>query len=75
MEIFNKVKEILVEELGVDESKVEMNASIIKDLEADSLAVMQVVMAIEAEFDVEINEDEIVKFDTVEDVVKYLEAK
>lgn len=71
--VFDKVKEVLVEELGCEEEEVKLEANIIDDLDADSLAVMQVVMALEEEYDMEIPEDEVMNLKTVKDVVDYIE--
>lgn len=71
--VFEKVKEVLVEELGCEEEEVKLEANIIDDLDADSLAVMQVVMALEEEYDMEIPEDEVMNLKTVKDVVDYIE--
>lgn len=54
MDIFEKVKEITVEQLGADEDAVTMDASFINDLEADSLDIVELMMALEEEFDIEI---------------------
>ncbi len=71
--VFDKVKAILVDQLDVEEDKVTMDASIIEDLGGDSLGVVDLVMALEDEFDIEINEDQYENFKTVGDIVKYIE--
>lgn len=73
-EIQDKVKAIIVEHLGVDESAVTDKASFIDDLGADSLDTIELVMAFETEFNVEIPEDAAEKIMTVEDAVKLLES-
>ena len=73
--IFEKVKSIIVDQLDVDEEKVTMNANIQDDLGADSLDVVDLVMAIEDEFSVEIPEDEVENIKLVGDIVKYIEDK
>ncbi len=73
--VFEKVKEILIDELGCDESAVTMEANIIEDLEADSLSVMEVVMNFEDEYEIEVPEEDIKTLVTVGDVVKYIEGK
>ncbi len=74
MSVFDKVKEVIIEELGVDEDKVVESANVIEDLDADSLAVMEIVMALEEEYDIEVPEEEIMKLKTVKDVVDFVEA-
>lgn len=71
--MFEKVKAILVEELGVDEDKVTKDANIIDDLGADSLDVVEMIMALEDAFDITVNDDEAQKLRTVQDVVTYIE--
>ena len=71
-EIFNKVKEIIVEQLGVAETAVVAEASFIDDLGADSLDIVELVMAIEEEFDIEIPDSDAEKVVTVGDVVDYI---
>ncbi len=71
--MFEKVKAILVEELGVDEDKVTKDAHIIDDLGADSLDVVEMIMALEDAFDITVNDDEAQKLRTVQDVVTYIE--
>ncbi len=71
--VFDKVKAILVDQLDVDEDKVTMEASVIDDLGADSLGIVDLVMALEDEFDIEIGEDQYENFKTVGDIVKYIE--
>ena len=73
--IFEKVKDILVEQLDVEESLITMDASIIDDLGADSLDIMDLVMTLEDEFDTEIPDEEIENIKTVGDIVKYLEER
>ena len=71
-EIFEKVKAIIVEQLGVAETSVEMEASFIDDLGADSLDIVELVMALEEEFDIEIPDADAEKVTTVGDVVDYI---
>ena len=71
-EIFDKVKEIIVEELGVAEASVTLEASFIDDLGADSLDIVELIMALEEEFDMEIPDEEAEKAVTVNDVVEYI---
>ena len=71
-EIFNRVKEIIVEQLGVAETAVVGDASFIDDLGADSLDIVELIMALEEEFDIEIPDADAEKVVTVNDVVEYI---
>ena len=71
-EIFEKVKSIIVEQLGVTETSVTMEASFIDDLGADSLDIVELIMALEEEFDIEIPDSDAEKVATVGDVVDYI---
>ena len=68
-----KVKQIIVEQLGVDEAEVTANASFIDDLGADSLDPVELVMAFEEAFDIEIPDEEAEKIKSVSDAVSYIE--
>ena len=72
--VFDKIKKIIVEQLGIDEDKVTMDASFIDDLGADSLDMVELIMAIEEEFEIEIPTEDLEQIVTVGDVVKYIEA-
>ena len=72
--IFDKVKEILVDQLDVEEEKVTMEASIVDDLGADSLDLFELVMALEEEHDVEIPTEDLEQIATVGDVISYIES-
>ena len=71
-EVFERVKGIIVEQLGVAEASVTMEASFIDDLGADSLDIVELVMALEEEFDIEIPDEDAEKVATVGDVVDYI---
>lgn len=71
-EIFEKVKKIIVEQLGLAETSVTMEASFIDDLGADSLDIVELIMALEEEFDMEIPDEDAEKIVTVSDVVDYI---
>ena len=73
--VFDKIKDIIVEQLDVEEDAVTMEASITEDLGADSLDVVDLVMSIEESFDVEIPDEEVENIKTVGDLVKYIENK
>jgi acyl carrier protein len=74
-DIAERVKKIVVEHLGVDESKVTENASFIDDLGADSLDTVELVMAFEEEFGCEIPDDAAEKILTVKDAINFIEAR
>lgn len=69
-----QVKGIIVDQLGVDEEAVVMEASFIEDLGADSLDIVELIMALEEEFDIEIPDEEAEKIVTVGDAVNYIAA-
>ncbi|HLS10369.1 acyl carrier protein [Lentibacillus sp.] len=73
-DVFDKVKEIIVDKLEVEESQVTMEASFKDDLEADSLDVVELVMELEDEFDMEIADEEAEKINTVGDAVDYINS-
>ena len=70
----DRVKKIVVEHLGVDESKVNHAASFIDDLGADSLDTVELVMAFEEEFEIEIPDDAAEKIQTIKDAIDFIEA-
>mgnify|MGYP000954058093 CR=1 FL=1 len=70
--MFDKVKKIIVEQLGVDEDDITMESSFIDDLGADSLDIVELIMALEEEFDLEIPDNEAEKITTVGDAVEYI---
>ena len=73
--MLDKIKTIVAEQLGVDESQVIEDASFIDDLGADSLDTVELIMAFEEAFDVEIPDEDAQKIKTVKDVIDYIEAK
>jgi acyl carrier protein len=75
MAVEQKVKQIIVEQLGVDESQVDSNASFVDDLGADSLDIVELVMAFEEAFELEIPDEDAEKITTVKDAVEYIENK
>jgi acyl carrier protein len=74
-DVAERVKKIVVEHLGVEAEKVTDNASFIDDLGADSLDTVELVMAFEKEFDIDIPDEEAEKLRTVGDAMKYLHEK
>jgi len=72
MSVEEKVKEIIVDQLGVDEKQVNSEASFIDDLGADSLDTVELVMALEEEFDIEIPDEDAEKISTVQNAVDYI---
>jgi acyl carrier protein len=75
MSVEQKVKQIIVEQLGVDESQVDNTASFVDDLGADSLDIVELVMAFEEAFDIDIPDEDAEKIATVKDAIDYIEAK
>ena len=72
MSVEEKVKEIIIDQLGVDEKQVNKEASFIDDLGADSLDTVELVMALEEEFDVEIPDEDAEKIGTVQNAIDYI---
>jgi acyl carrier protein len=73
--VSEKVKQIIVEQLGVDEAQVDQTASFVEDLGADSLDIVELVMAFEEAFDLDIPDEDAEKIATVKDAVTYIAAK
>lgn len=71
---FEKVSQIIAEQLGVDVKSISMESSFIDDLNADSLDLVELIMALEEEFDMEMADGEAENFKTVGDVVTYIKA-
>lgn len=74
MEVFDKVKELIVEQLDVDPDAVTLDTDILKDLEADSLDAVEVILGVEENYGIEIPDEEAEKFVTVGDIVSYVES-
>jgi acyl carrier protein len=74
-EVFEKVKSLFIEDLGIDESKISMDSKLEEDLEIDSLGIVEVVMAFEDEFDIEIDDEELADVKTVGEAVNLLHSK
>ena len=75
MSVEEKVKEIIVDQLGVDENQVKPEASFIADLGADSLDTVELVMALEEEFDIEIPDEDAEKIASVQNAVDYIKGQ
>jgi acyl carrier protein len=73
-EVEDRLRKIIAEQLGVDESQIVPGASFAKDLNADSLDLVELIMSIEEEFGIEISDDDAEKIQTVDDALKYLAA-
>lgn len=74
MDIEKRVKEIIVEQLGVNESEVTPEAKFIDDLGADSLDLVELVMALEEEYNIEISDEDADKIQTVGDAIEYIKS-
>jgi len=74
VDLFERIKEIIVDQIGVDEDTVTEEAKFIDDLGADSLDIVELVMALEEEFDLEIPDEDAEKIVTVGDAVEYIKA-
>ncbi|MBQ1470889.1 acyl carrier protein [Eubacterium sp. AB3007] len=70
---FEKIRDIIVEQLNVEPSMVTMDTNLMKDLEADSLDAVEIIMAIEEEFDIEIPDEEAENFQVVSDLVGFVD--
>ena len=71
--VFDKIKEIIMEQLQVEESEITMDTNLMKDLSADSLDAVEIIMAIEDEYGIEIPDEEAETIQTVADLVKFVE--
>lgn len=74
-QIFEKMKAIVVDQLGVEEAEVTMEANFIEDLGADSLDIVELIMALEEEFEIEVPDEDAEKLTTVESAITYITAK
>ncbi|SHM09302.1 acyl carrier protein [Caldanaerovirga acetigignens] len=75
MEVLEKIKKIIADQLGIDEDEVVPEASFIDDLGADSLDIVELIMAFEEEFDLEIPDEDAEKIKTVQDAVDYIKNR
>jgi len=69
---FEKIREIISEQLGIDKEEITLDTSIYDDLGADSLDLVELIMAFEQEFDLEIDDDDVEKIKTIGDAVNYI---
>lgn len=70
--VFDSVKKIITEQLGTDESEIRLGSAFVEDLGADSLDVVELIMAFETEFDMKIPDEDVEGIETVEDAVNYI---
>ena len=73
MSTFDKVKEVIIDKLGIEDSKIESGSSFVDDLGADSLDTVELIMQLEEEFGIEIPDDDAEKITTVGSAVEYIE--
>jgi acyl carrier protein len=73
--VFEKIKEIIASKIQVDEEKITPETSLMRDLEADSLDAVEIIMGIEEEFDIEIPDSEAEGFQNVGDIARFVESK
>lgn len=71
--IFDKIKDIIIDQLQVEEADISINTNLMKDLSADSLDAVEIIMAIEDEYGIEIPDEDAEKMQTVGDLVRYVE--
>ncbi len=71
--VFEKIKEMIAEQLEIDPQKITMDSYFVDDLGADSLDVMELIMAFESEFNIEVNEESLENIKQVRDIVEYFE--
>ena len=71
--IFDKIKDIIIEQLQVDEADVTMDTNLMKDLSADSLDAVEIIMAIEDEYAIEIPDEEVENIKTIGDLTEYIQ--
>ena len=73
-EYFDRVKAVIVDQLGADESSITLESSLVDDLGADSLDIVELIMGLETEFDIEIPDEDAEKISTVGDAVEYIKS-
>ena len=72
--ILDKIKALIVDQTGISADSLDLSTSLMSDIEADSLDAVEIIMAIEDEFEIEIPDEEAEKFVTIKDIVDYLES-
>ncbi len=72
---FDKIKKIIAEQLQAEEADIKPETSLMKDLEADSLDAVEIIMEIESEFNIEIPDEDAEKFVSIDDIVKYVDSR
>jgi len=73
--VLEKIEALISEQFGVDKSEISLGTSFVEDLNADSLDVVEFIMALEEEFDIQINDEDVENIKTVGDVVNYINEK
>ena len=73
--VIDRIKDIIIEQLGLEDVEISASTNLMKDLEADSLDAVEIIMAIEDEYDIEIPDEDAEKIQTVGDLVKYVEDR
>ncbi len=73
--IFEKLQDMIADQLGINKDKIQLNSNIAKDIGADSLDIVEMLMTIEENWDIVIDDSEITGIQTIEDVVKFIESK
>ena len=73
--VLEKLSKIVAEQLGMEQSKITMNTSLKDDLLADSLDIVEIIMQIEEQFGIEVDDEDALQFNTLADVVNYIEKK
>ena len=73
--VIDRIKDIIIEQLGLEDAEISASTNLMKDLEADSLDAVEIIMAIEDEYDIEIPDEDAEKIQTVGDLVRYVEEK
>jgi len=75
MKMFEKIRAIVASQMNVDEDRITMETSLVEDLKADSLDVVELIMDLEQEFDLEIPDEDLPKVTTVKEIVDYIQAR
>ncbi len=73
--IFEKVRDIIANQLGIDPEKISPETRLVDDLKTDSLDIVELIMDLEQEFDMEIPDEDLPKIQSVDDIIRYIEAK